>query len=176
MATGAYTTLYQVPDLSGDDDIPAAPTYDNGNLYFGNKDGIFFSISASTGAVNWQYNTGFSGDFGIYGSSAVYNGLAWWSSSPSAARRSNALNESNGPLACSYTTNGRPNSPVVAGGVVFVASYAGKLLALNAATGALLWSAPLGANVPTGVSERDGVPAGGQRRARRVHARRPRHH
>ena len=174
MATGAYTTLYQVPDLSGDDDNPAAPTYDNGNLYFGNKDGIFFSISASTGAVNWQYNTGFSGDFGIYGSSAVYNGLVIFESI--GGKKVYALNESNSSLAWSYTTNGRPNSPVVAGGVVFVASYAGKLLALNAATGALLWSAPLGANVPTGASERDGVPAGGQRRARRVHARRPRHH
>ena len=150
MATGAFTTLYQVPDLSGDDDIPAAPTYDNGNLYFGNKDGIFFSISATTGAVNWQYNTGFSGDFGIYGSSAVYNGLVIFESI--GGKKVYALNESNGSLAWSFTTNGGPNSPVVAGGVVFVASYAGKLLALNAATGALLWSAPLGANVPTGAS------------------------
>ena len=33
-----------------------------------------------------------------------------------------------------------------------MASYGGILLALNASTGALLWSAPLGANIPTGAS------------------------
>ena len=148
LATGAYTTLYQVPDFSGDDDIPAAPTYDNGNLYFGNKDGIFFSISASTGAVNWQYNTGFSGDFGIYGSSAVYDGLVIFESI--GGKKVYALNESDGTLAWSYTTNGGPNSPVVAGGIVFVTSYSGVFLALNALSGQLLWSTPLG--VPTGAS------------------------
>jgi uncharacterized repeat protein (TIGR01451 family) len=148
LATGAYTTLYQVPDLSGDDDIPAAPTYDNGNLYFGNKDGIFFSISTSTGAVNWQYNTGFSGDFGIYGSSAVYDGLVIFESI--GGKKVYALNESTGTLVWSYTTNGGPNSPVVAGGIVFVTSYSGIFLALNALSGQLLWSTPLG--VPTGAS------------------------
>lgn len=150
LATGAFTTLYQVPDLSGDDDIPAAPTYDHGNLYFGNKDGIFFSISASTGAVNWRYNTGFSGDFGIYGSSALYGGLVIFESI--GGKKVYALHESTGSLAWSHPTNGGPNSPVVADGIVFVASYAGTLLALNASTGALLWSSPLGADVPTGAS------------------------
>ncbi|MGD0703836.1 MAG: PQQ-binding-like beta-propeller repeat protein [Trebonia sp.] len=148
MATGAYTTLFQVPDFSGDDDIPAAPTYDNGNLYFGNKDGIFFSISATTGAVNWQYNTGFSGDYGIYGSGAVYDGLVIFESI--GGKKVYALNESTGALVWSYTTNGGPNSPVVADGIVFVASYGGTLLGLNATTGQLLWSAPLGA--PSGGS------------------------
>jgi uncharacterized repeat protein (TIGR01451 family) len=148
LATGSYTVLFQVPDYSGDDDIPAAPTYDNGNLYFGNKDGIFFSISATTGAVNWQFNTGFSGDFGIYGSGAVYNGLVIFESI--GAKKVYALNESDGSLAWSYTTNGGPNSPVVAGGVAFVASYSGMLLGLDASTGQLLWSSPLG--VPSGGS------------------------
>jgi uncharacterized repeat protein (TIGR01451 family) len=148
LATGAYTTLYQVPDLSGDDDIPAAPTYDNGNLYFGNKDGIFFSISAATGAVNWEYNTGFAGDFGIYGSSALYDGLVIFESI--GGKKVYALNESNGSLAWSYTTNGGPNSPVVAGGIVFVTSYSGTFVALNATSGSLLWSYPLGQ--PTGAS------------------------
>ncbi len=150
LATGAYTTLIQTPDFSGDDDVATAPTYDNGNLYFGGKDGIFFSISAATGAVNWQYNTGFSGDFGIYSSSALYNGLVIFESI--GAKKVYALDESTGSLVWSYTTNGGPNSPVVVGGIVFVASYGGILLALNASTGALLWSAPLGANVPTGAS------------------------
>jgi len=148
LATGAYTTLYQVPDLSGDDDIPAAPTYDAGNLYFGNKDGIFFSISAATGAVNWEYNTGFSGDFGIYGSSALYDGLLIFESI--GGKKVYALNESNGTLAWSYTTNGGPNSPVVADGIVFVTSYSGTFVALNASSGSLLWSYPLGQ--PTGAS------------------------
>jgi uncharacterized repeat protein (TIGR01451 family) len=148
LATGAYTTLFQVPDLSGDDDIPAAPTYDNGNLYFGNKDGIFFSISATTGAINWQYNTGFSGDFGIYGSGAVYDGLVIFEGIGD--KKVIALNESTGSPVWSYTTNGGPNSPVIADGMVFFTSYSGTFVALNAATGQLLWSTRLGA--PTGAS------------------------
>ena len=148
LSTGAYTTLYQVPDVSGDDDNPAAPTYDNGNLYFGNKDGIFFSISASTGAVNWQYNTGFSGDFGIYGSSAFYNGLAIFESE--GGKKVYALNESDGSLAWSYTTAGGPNSPTVADGIVFVTDNSGTFVALDASSGKLLWSYPLGTS--TGAS------------------------
>jgi uncharacterized repeat protein (TIGR01451 family) len=153
--TGAYTTLYQVPDLSGDDDIPAAATYDNGNLYFGCKDGIFFSISAATGAVNWQYNTGFSGDFGIYGSSAVYDGLVIFESI--GAKKVFALNESDGSLAWSYTTGGGPNSPVIADGIVFVASYSGALVGLNATTGQLVWSAPLGASTGASAAVANGM-------------------
>jgi uncharacterized repeat protein (TIGR01451 family) len=143
LADGSYTTLIQTPDLSGDDDVPAAPTYDNGNLYFGGKDGLVFSISATTGSVNWEYNTGFIGDSGIYGSTTVDNGLVIFESI--GARKVFALHESDGSLAWSYNTGGGgPNSPSVVNGVVFVASYGGKLLALNESTGALLWSSALG--------------------------------
>lgn len=148
ISTGAYTTLYQVPDISGDDDCPASPVYDNGNLYFGCKDGIFFSISASTGAVNWQYNTGFSGDFGIYGSGALYNGLAIFEAE--GGKKVYALNESDGSLAWSYTTAGGPNSPTIADGIVFVTDNSGTFVALDASSGKLLWSYPLGTS--TGAS------------------------
>jgi uncharacterized repeat protein (TIGR01451 family) len=141
---GSFTTLFSAPDISGDDDIPTAPTYDNGNLYFGYKGGIVYSISATTGTVNWQYNTGFSGDNGIFGSTAVSNGLVFFSSI--GAHKVFALNESNGQLVWSSTaTGGGPNSPVVADGIVFVAGYGGKLLAFAASNGAQLWSASLGA-------------------------------
>ena len=39
------------------------------------------------------------------------------------------------------------SSPAVAGGVVFVGSYDGKVYALNASTGALIWSYTTGASV-----------------------------
>jgi uncharacterized repeat protein (TIGR01451 family) len=144
MADGSFTTLFTSPDVSGDDDIPAAPTYDNGNLIFGGKGGSVYSISASTGAPNWQYDTGFSGDFGIFGSTAVSNGLVFFQSI--GARAIFALNESNGKQVWSSpSTGGGPNSPVVADGIVFVAGYGGQLLAFAASNGAQLWSASLGA-------------------------------
>jgi uncharacterized repeat protein (TIGR01451 family) len=148
MATGSYTTLFTVPDVTGDDDVPSAPTYDNGNLYFGGKDGYVISISAATGAANWKYNTGFSGDVGIFGSTAVYDGFVIFESI--GAKEVIALKESTGTLAWSYNTGGGPNSPVVADGIVFVAGYGGKLVALSALTGSPLWSSSLG--TPSGGS------------------------
>jgi outer membrane protein assembly factor BamB len=148
-ATGTYTTLLHTPDFSGDDDVATAVTYDNGNLYFGGKDGYFYSISPTTGAINWETNTGYSGDFGIYSSAAVYDGLVIFGSM--GGRDVWALNESNGSVAWQYTIGGEvAASPVVANGVVYVASYSKQFAALNPSTGALLWSTTLQA--PSGGS------------------------
>lgn len=148
-ATGAYTTLFHTPDVSGDDDIAAAITYDNGNLYFGGKDGSFFSISASTGAVNWSTNTGYAGDYGIYSSAVVNNGLIIFGSM--GGRDVWALNESDGLVAWQYAMGGEvASSPVEADGVVYVASFGNNFVALNPSNGTALWSTTLEA--PSGGS------------------------
>ena len=82
-----------MPDFSGDDDIPTAAAYDAGNLYVGSKNGIEYEVSASNGAIEWQYNTGSDGDFGIYSSAAVTGGTVFFGGGD---RRLHAVNESTG--------------------------------------------------------------------------------
>jgi uncharacterized repeat protein (TIGR01451 family) len=149
VADGSYTTLIHVPDFSGDDDVATAPTYDNGNLLFGAKDGLFYSISATTGIVNWTVNTKKSGDGGIYSSGAVYNGLIFFGSMGTASVW--AVNEATGTVAWQRALNGPVSaSPIVADGMVFAASFGKSFEALDPATGAVLWSTTLAA--PSGGS------------------------
>lgn len=59
----------------------------------------------------------------------------------------NVNNVGNLQLKWSYASGGAPSDPAVANGVVYFSS-GGKLYALNASTGALLWSAPYGGSSP----------------------------
>ncbi len=100
-ATGALIWSFQVPDVSGDDDIPTQPLYANGNLYVIGKSGIFYCLNATNGAIIWQYNTGSSGDFGGYSSPALYNGILYFGNGDNYVY---ALNASNGTLVWRYKT------------------------------------------------------------------------
>jgi uncharacterized repeat protein (TIGR01451 family) len=152
VADGTFTQLIHVPDFSGDDDVATAPTYDNGNLLFGAKDGLFYSISAATGAVNWPpVDTGASGDGGIYSSGATYNGVIFFGSMGTSSVW--AVNEATGAVLWQRTLNGPvAASPIVADGMVFAASFgkSSNFEALDPATGAVLWSTSLAA--PSGGS------------------------
>ena len=77
-ATGQTIWQTQVQDLSGDDDVPTAPVYNNGRLYVGAKNGIFYCIDATTGNTLWQYNTGLTNDYGIFSSAAFYNNMVFF--------------------------------------------------------------------------------------------------
>jgi uncharacterized repeat protein (TIGR01451 family) len=142
-AAGPPTTLMQAANVSGDDDIATAPTYDNGNLYFASKDGIFYSEPATGGTPNWTFNTNQSGDLGIFSSAAVYNGLVIFGSM--GTHMVYALNETTGAQVWAYDTgNEVAASPIVADGMVFVASYSRSFVALDPMTGnsagSALWS------------------------------------
>src|SRR5690348_13048226 len=41
---GAMNWQYHVADMSGDDDVPTTPTYSNGKIYAGSKNGIFYCL------------------------------------------------------------------------------------------------------------------------------------
>ena len=158
ISTGASTVLIHTPDYSGDDDIATSVTYDNGNLYFGGKNGIFYSISAATGAINWQYTTlnqaGFFGDSGIYSSGALSdaNNMVYFGSGDGYVHALYTTGPNAGTLAWQTHIGTGPvvSSPSLANGVLYAASESGPFDALDPTTGRTLWATSLG--VPTGGS------------------------
>jgi uncharacterized repeat protein (TIGR01451 family) len=160
VSNGSYTTLIHVIDNSGDDDIATAPTYDNGNLYFGSKNGIFYALPASstTGTPNWTVNTGKFGDSGIYSSAAVYNGRVYFGSMGTGSIW--AVNEADGTPAWPRNVSlGGPvaASPVVADGAVWAASYGSVLDALDPTNGNVLWSTNLDARTGASAAVANGM-------------------
>ena len=137
-ATGSTIWSYHVPDVSGDDDLPTQPLFSNGNLYVIGKSGIFYSLNAFTGAINWQYNTGTTGDSGGYSSPALYNGMLYFGDGDDYVY---ALNASDGTLVWRYKT-GLPvtASVTVANGIVYATGQDGNVYAFDPGSGALLWS------------------------------------
>jgi len=137
-ATGATIWSYHFPDYSGDDDAPATPVYAvvNGTpeLFEGVKNGIFYALDATTGAVLWQYDTGNRGDNGIYSSAAYANGVLYFGG----YKTLYALNASDGSAALTFSR--QPvgtivSSPAIANGVLYVTTESGNLVTYNAATG-----------------------------------------
>jgi outer membrane protein assembly factor BamB len=139
--TGSIRWKYQVPDFSGDDDCATAPAYDNGMIFGGCKNGIEYALNALTGSVVWQFNTGLSGDLGIFSSAAVANGVVYFGAGD---KKIHALRETDGTQLWSYTTAGLDfGSPIVANGVIYEDSLAGTLYALHT-DGTVLTTVALG--------------------------------
>jgi len=133
-ATGATIWSYHFPDYTGDDDAPATPVYAvvNGTpeLFEGVKNGIFYALNATTGAVLWQYDTGNRGDSGIYSSAAYYNGVVYFGGDITVY----ALNASDGSVAWTYQPVGHiVSSPAIANGVLYIGTESGYLAALSTA-------------------------------------------
>ncbi len=145
-STGATVwSVQMLPDISGDDDVPTTPTYNNGQLYIGSKNGLFYELNASNGSIVWKYSIGQSGDRGIFSSPAFYNNQAFFGGGDD---RIHALNASNGSLAWSYATRGIIiSSPAIANGVLYTGSGDSSVYALNVANGTKLWSYQTGATV-----------------------------
>jgi outer membrane protein assembly factor BamB len=140
----------------------ASPAVANGLVYVGGSfDHKVYALNAATGALIWSYTTGDS----VASSPAVANGVVYIGSDD---HKVYALNAATGALLWSYPTGNNyvDSAPAVANGVVYVSSgvwptvqnvhrtvalhrgahalgpdfYAHKVYALNAVTGALLWS------------------------------------
>ncbi len=139
-ATGATIWSYHFPDYTGDDDAPATPAYAvlNGTPYLfeGVKNGLFYCLNATTGAVVWQYDTGNRGDSGIYSSAAYANGVVYFGGYKTLF----ALNASTGALVWTVQPVGTVvSSPAYANGVLYTTTESGYIVALNPADGSRVW-------------------------------------
>jgi len=140
----------------------------------GQKSGIYYALDPKTGATLWQTQVGPGSALGgmewgsasdgkrIYVSIANFYGIPWGGGS---AGFWAALDPATGAI---LWTTADPNGAVdigpmtVANGVVYASSMAGlatadTMLAMNAATGAILWSFPAGASVNAGATVVDGA-------------------
>jgi outer membrane protein assembly factor BamB len=118
----------------------ASPTVSGNTVYIGSRDGYLYAFNLATGSLRWRALT--TAD-GIYSSAAIQNGVAYVGGCDGSVY---AFAVASGARKWRFDT-GFDNYPsydvmsslAVAGGVVYVNSWSG-LLALNATTGALLWS------------------------------------
>ena len=140
----------------------------------GQKSGIYYALDPKTGATLWQTQVGPGSALGgmewgsasdgkrIYVSIANFYGIPWAGGNAGGWA---ALDPATGAV---LWTTADPNSAVdigpmtVANGVVYASSMAGSatadtMVAMNAATGAILWSFPAGASVNAGATVADGA-------------------
>jgi outer membrane protein assembly factor BamB len=119
--------------------VNSSPAVSNGVVYVGSLDNNIYAINATTGVLIWTYTT--SG--GVGSALAVANGLVYAFSEFDGNLY--AINTSNGSLKWStfigISGYGSTNeSPAVANGVVYIVKFEDFAYALNASTGAILWS------------------------------------
>ena len=155
-ATGAIKWQYLVADISGDDDIPTTATYGNGGSCMSARKTASSTVSMPRlGPVLQQYDTGKSGDNGIFSSAALYNGMVYFGGGDD---KIHALNTSDFSVAWSFTSNRVfMSSPAAANGIVYSGGGDGRVYAFDATTGAKLWSYNFGAAVYSSVAISNGV-------------------
>jgi len=129
--------------------VYASPAVSDGLVFIPSWDGTLYVIDENTGQLKWSFNTGAP----IFSSPAVSTGTVFLASRNGVLY---ALNEQSGSVIWSHPTPNYPitSSPLVADGKVFFGNWCGGMLcnpaghfvALDSATGTLLW---LAATVPS---------------------------
>ena len=122
-------------------DVDSSPAVADGVVYVGSEDDNVYALNASTGAKLWSYATG----------SDVYflAGRGEWSGLCRLVRpqRVRAERQHRRPAVELLHRRLVWSSPAVANGVVYVGSYDKNVYALDASTGAKLWSYTTGGYV-----------------------------
>ena len=126
--------------------VHASPAVANGTVYIGSFDSYFYALDAATGSLRWKFQTGVDLPshlmMGLPGSAAVANGVVYFG-----CRDSNfyALDAQTGRQRWAFNNGGSwvIASPAVQNNIVyFVTSDSHKFEALDAQTGAELYSLP----------------------------------
>jgi outer membrane protein assembly factor BamB len=138
-ATGELTWKFKTGDV-----VHASPAVADGTVFIGSWDSNFYAIDAASGKGKWQFKTGEDPDthnqVGIQSSAAVMDGVVYFG-----CRDSNlyAVDEATGQKRWAFSTKGSwvITSPAVKDGkVYFATSDSGLLYALDAKTGAIIFS------------------------------------
>ncbi len=137
--------------------VTSTPVVANGTVYFADWGGNVYSANLSTGTLNWKVNLGSS----ISSTPAVIGNIIYVGVGPQQATEIFALSKKDGTAIWKASLNGTMKgiwaSPVIYQGTVYIGTAAsvqqggendssevGKLYALNANTGGLIWSVPTG--------------------------------
>lgn len=169
-ATSGYGELIALDPASGaiiwrqrfDAAVGGAPAVSDGRVYVVARDASAWAVRASDGKVEWVL-PGAPSNAGVMGAAApavdarqvVFpfasgqmvaaakdSGVGLWNSSVAGQRRGRAY----------ATVSDLTGDPVIADGVVYAGTSAGRLSAVNADTGLTLWSARDGAMSPVAVA------------------------
>ena len=167
------------------DIVTSAPTVYGESLYVGSADQYLYALNAVTGQLRWRYKmtgTVFSTPaatdravyavsggnmyaldaatgrelwvFGAFGPTAVANDVLFTGMGIDCSVR--ALAAETGLPLWTFATGGTIHGLTAAGGVVYAGSDDGYLYAINAATGAEIWSYPAGGAVRSGIAVANG--------------------
>jgi outer membrane protein assembly factor BamB len=115
--------------------VYASPVVVGRSVFVGSVNGNMYSLDKYTGALKWTYAT----QSAIHSTAAVAWGMVYFLAENGVVY---ALNADTGALVWSAPIGNGPwdwSSPAVSGTYVFVASSAGSLTKLDAATGAVQW-------------------------------------
>jgi len=125
--------------------VVASPAVANGVVSIGSEDGNEYALNAATGALLWSFATGCP----VQSSAAVAGGVVYVGGYDDTGQVY-ALNETTGAELWSAAsgTYAVDSSPAVANGVVYAGTDSNTVEALNAASGAVLWTGTTG-NVVT---------------------------
>jgi outer membrane protein assembly factor BamB len=154
-ATGSVLWSYAVDTGTyGASGIQGAPAIQDGVVYFGSYNGYVYALNATTGALQWKYATGGPITDGV----SVGNGLLYVGvDSTGDVLAINTKFAGAGSVRWSFAASLVFGTPAVAGNIVYAGSANATLYALNATTGAKLWSAPTSAQVDSEPSVANGV-------------------
>jgi outer membrane protein assembly factor BamB len=134
MMTGTEKWKFKLNnELNSYINVASSPTIYNGMVYFGGTDSAFYALNAATGALVWKKkitNAQIHSDPIVVNNTVFFNCLDFF-----------ALNATTGELKWKTVL---PHiafyeSPVYANGVVYIGHSVGKLTALDANTGSVLW-------------------------------------
>jgi len=138
-STGTLNWSYKTGDV-----VHASPAIDDGTLFIGSWDSYFYAIDAASGTLKWRFKTGVDPDIhnqvGIQSSAAVAGGIVYFGCRDSHLY---ALDERTGDKKWAFSTGQSwvISSPAVdAGTVYFATSDSGLFYALDAVTGATIFS------------------------------------
>jgi outer membrane protein assembly factor BamB len=126
-------------------DITSSPAIVDGSVYIRNGEDALFALDAATGEERWSFATGGEGGYTLDTAPAVVDGVVYMTTIDSDRDESLfALNAETGEELWSFEPE-IPGlfTPAVVAGVVYAAGPAG-IHAVDAASGDLVWNAPVG--------------------------------
>jgi outer membrane protein assembly factor BamB len=136
-------------------EFPPAIAY--GNLYFANSLGTLYAVKITRVRAEWSYVTGRC----TAASPAVADHIVYMTflnKPPCNATRSGldgevvALDAETGKVRWKVSMAPTESSPLVVGGLVYVGDWSGKLYALNAKSGRVVWTYQTGGKIKDGVA------------------------